>query len=192
MLNYRLSTSDIEFLTKEYPKLIYDSERNLIQGTISFDVKYEFVEEPAIQGNYDILIDLNSIMGLGLPKIYETKGRIIEIASKKGISHHHLHLNNVNGEMCMIIPPKTKERYPHGFQLKEFLEHTEEHLYWISYFEKYNKKPWKEQGHGEKGYVELYIEDKEKYGKDVKAYFGNKPRNEFRKLIRELRKKYKI
>lgn len=192
MPSYRLSKSDVDFLAKEYPKLIYDSERNLIQGTISFDLKYEFVEEPAIQDSYDILIDLNSIKGLGLPNIFEIKGRILEIASKKNLSHYDLHLNSVNGEMCMIISPKIKERYPNGFELNKFLKHTEEHLYWISYFEKYNKKPWKDQGHFEKGYVELYLEDKEKYSKEVKAFFGNKPRNEFRKLIRDLRKKYKI
>lgn len=192
MQGYKLSESDVEFLTNEYSKLIYDSERNLIRGTISFDLKYEFAEEPAIQDSYDILIDLNSSKGFGLPKIYEIKGRILEIAIKKGLSHHDLHLNSVNGEMCLIIAPKIKERYPNGFELKKFLEHTEEHLYWISYFEKYNKKPWKDQGHFEKGYVELYIENKEKYGKDVKEFFGNKPRNEFRKLIRDLRKKYKI
>jgi hypothetical protein len=192
MPNYNLSDNEIVFLAKNYDHLLYDQELNKISGTISFDVKYKHVSEPAIQDSYEISIDLNSIKGLGLPKIFETKGRILAIAANKGIPHHDLHLNNTDGEMCLIIEPKIKERYPDGFVLEKYLKHVEEHLYWISYYEKYDKKPWKEQGHGSIGYVELYLEDKEKYGEAVKAKFGNKPRNEFRKLMRDLRKKYKI
>lgn len=192
MSNYKLSNIEIEYLHDFYPGLSYDQVRNVIHGRISFDVKYAFVTEPAIQDSYEILIDLNTIKDFGLPKVFETKGRILRISRAKGISHHDLHLNDKQGEMCMIIKPKIKERYPNGFVLKEFLHHVEEHLYWISFYEKYNKKPWKEYEHGHKGYVELYIEDKEKYGDKVKAYFGNKPRNEFRRLIREMKKKYHL
>lgn len=192
MPSNELSENEIEYLAKNYNQLAYDRKLNKISGTISFDVKYKHVSEPAIRDSYEISVDLNSIVGLGLPKVFETKGRILAIAAQKNISHKDLHLNNTDGEMCLIIEPKIKERYPNGFELEEYLKHVEEHLYWISYYEKYNKKPWKEQGHGEKGYVELYIEDKEKYGDAVKAYFGKKPRNEFRRIMKDLRKKYKI
>ena len=108
------------------------------------------------------------------------------------LSHADLHLNNINGEMCIIIPPKIKERYPNGFDLVELLKHIEEHFYWISFYSKYNKKPWPDCGHGDIGYLQLYIENKEKYSEEVKKYFGNLPRAIFRKKIKEFRKKYKL
>ena len=38
-------------------------------------------------------------------------------------------------------------------------------------YEKYDKAPWKEYGHGELGYLELYLENKEKYSNEFKTYF---------------------
>ena len=133
MPSYKLSEIENKYLHDNYPALSYDKAKNIISGRISFDLKYEFVDEPAIKDSYDILVDLNTIEDLGLPKIFETKGRILGISRAKSISHHDLHLNNEQGEMCMIIKPKIKARYPNGFVLKEFLHHIEEHLYWISF-----------------------------------------------------------
>jgi hypothetical protein len=191
MSAYYLSEEEVSYLNDNHPDLNYDREVNKITGTIRFDLKYQHVDEPAIQDSYEIEIDLN-LMDSGLPIVKETAKKVLGIAVKKGLHYHELHQNNSSGEMCIIIPPKIKERYPNGFELKEFLHHLEEHLYWISFYEKYNKKPWKEHGHGEKGYVELYTEDKVTYADDVKKYFGNLPRQQFRKKIRELQKKHKI
>lgn len=183
---------DIEFLAANYSSLTYNHEKNVIVGTLAFDLKYEHVDEEAIIDEYEIEIDFNNMSAEGLPLVRETAGRILNIAKNKGLEYYDLHLNNPQAEMCIIIPPKVKERYPNGFDLKIFLEHVEEHLYWISYFERYNIKPWKEYGHYEKGYLELYLEDRALYGEDVKRYFNIYNRKALRKKIRDLKRRYKI
>ncbi len=191
MATVKLSENEIEYLQTNYPKLNYDEKSNLISGDLSFDLHYEHTNVPAIKDTYKIELDLGDV-NEGIPIIREINNRILGIANKKNLFFGDLHLNNKNGEMCIIIPPKIKERYPNGFDLTELLHHIEEHLYWISYFEKYDKKPWKESGHGEIGYLELYLEDKQKYASAVKAYFKTYSRQTLRKKIRELKKKYKL
>lgn len=186
-----LTNENIDFLNHQYPSLIFNQEKNTINGVLFIDLNYD-VLDVRIKDNYKIEIDLNKTCKQGIPVVREIDNRIIDIALAKKMSVLDLHLNSINGEMCIIIPPKIKERYPNGFDLVEFLKHIEEHLYWISYFEKYDKKPWPDSGHSEIGYLQLYIENKEKYSEDVKEYFGNLPRAMFRKKIKELRKKYKL
>jgi hypothetical protein len=185
----RLSNQQTDFLSKNYSELSYNHIKNMIVGVLSFDLKYKDKEQ--IKDNYKIEIDLNQVSNLGMPIVREINGKILRIAEKKGAHFGSLHLNNTGGEMCMILPPKVKEKYPNGFDLKILLEHIEEHLYWISYFGKYDKKPWKEYGHGDLGYYELYLEDKKKYSAVFKDYFNCKSRPEFRNTIKFLRKKYK-
>jgi hypothetical protein len=184
----KLSRDEIRFLQTEHPRLIYDIGKNVISGILSFNLKFEG-QKDIITDEYQIEIDLNKV-SLGVPVIRETVDRIINIARQKGIPSINLHLNNTNGEMCIIIPPKAKEKYTDGFDLRKLIEHVQEHLYWISYFEKHNKAPWKAYGHGEEGYLELYLENKEKYLETFKQYFSCHSRPEFRRKLKELKKKY--
>ena len=92
--------------------------------------------------------------------------------------------------MCIAIGPKAKEKYPNGFELRTYLEHLQEHFYWISYFEKYDREAWPAFGHSDHGYWQLFLEDQKKYGEEVKKYFGCRNRAEWHKKIKQLRKKY--
>jgi len=186
-----LTNENIDFLNQKYPSLSFNQEKNTINGVLFIDLTYDILNIK-ITDNYQIEIDLNKTCEQGIPVVREVNGKIIAIANDKKLSVEDLHLNKINGEMCIIIPPKIKERYPNGFDLAEFLKHIEEHFYWISYYAKYNKKAWPDCGHGEIGYLQLFIENKEKYSEDVKKYFGNLPRTMFRQKIKELRKKYKL
>ena len=188
----KLRSQDIEYLGIHYPDLAYDSDNDEISGKLSFDLEFEEVEEPPIQDCYGVLIKLDDVSSEGFPKINETEGRILQIAKNNNMNKADLHLNDLKGEMCIIIPAKVKERYPNGFELREFLYHVEEHLYWVSYYEKFNKAPWAEYGHGEKGYVQLYIEDRSKYSEEVKKYFNYLPKAMFERKIKKLRKKYRL
>ncbi len=190
MPTVKLIKEDLEFLNNNYPKLHHDHVKNVIVGTLSFDLKYKDKEQ--LSDSYRIEIDLNQVSELGMPLVKEIDGRILEIAKAKDTFYGNLHLNNEDGEMCMILPPKVKEKYPNGFDLKILLEHMEEHLYWISYYEKYDEKPWEEYGHGELGYYQLYLEDNQKYKQAFKDRFNCKTRPEFRREIKRLRKKYKL
>lgn len=187
----KLSNQEITLLGIEQPELMYDKEMNTISGILSFNLKYSEKGEP-ITDKYHVEIDLNQVSNDGIPIVKETENRILNLANSKRINPADLHLNNSNGEMCIIIPPKAKERYPNGFNLKELLYHLQEHLYWVSYFEKHNKAPWKEYGHGELGYLQLYLEKKELYTEEVKRYFGCNSRPEFRRKLKQLKIKYKL
>lgn len=186
-----LTNENIDFLNQKYPSLSFNQEKNTINGVLFIDLTYDILNIKIID-NYQIEIDLNKTCEQGIPVVREVNGKIIAIANDKKLSIEDLHLNKINGEMCIIIPPKIKERYPNGFDLEEFLKHIEEHFYWISYYAKYNKKPWPDCGHGDIGYLQLFIENKEKYSEDVKKYFGNLHRAMFRQKIKELKKKYKL
>lgn len=185
----RLTKAQIEFLDENYPTLSYDMKKNAIIGILPFDLQYGDDGEK-ICDQYAIEIDLNNVYDSTLPKVRETKNRIFNIALAKKMDCVDLHLISFDGEMCIIIPPKIKARYPNGFDLQILLEHLQEHFYWISYYEKYNKPPWKGAGHGRLGYYELYLENREKYSEDLKKYCQCKSRSEFRRIINELRKIY--
>lgn len=135
MPTIKLSREETVFLNKEFPSLKYEEGKNVIRGVLSFDLK--FLEDGIrIVDEYQIEIDLTQVSDVGIPVIKETQNRIFNIAAKKRMHYSDLHLNNSNGEMCIIIPPKAKIRYPNGFDLKELIMHLQEHLYWVSYFEK--------------------------------------------------------
>jgi hypothetical protein len=190
-----LSELDIGILRDKAPQMHYDNARNTIIGQLDFHMQYQDNGE-IIHDSYGIEIDLNRISKDGLPVVRETYGRIISIAKQWGVPHHDLHITNDNGEMCIIHPAKVKERYPHGFDLSILIDHIQEHLYWISYYEKYGKEPWPAYGHGELGYLELYLEDKRKYSEIFNQFIATTchcfSRPERRRKFMELRRKYKL
>jgi hypothetical protein len=184
----KLSDKDINLLQEIASGLTYNPRKNLIQGLLSFDLQFEKNGVP-IKDKYEIEIDLNKV-DQGLPLVRETGKRIRNLAYKKNMILADLHINS-NDEMCMIIPPKIKERYPNGFHLETLIYHIQEHLYYISFIEKYNREPWKGYGHGDEGYLDLYLENKEKYSGDFKKYFHCASRPEFRRKIKEIKKVYR-
>jgi len=184
----RLSDNDLNIMQRLAPKLGYNAKKNIIHGVLSFDLQYEENGEK-IKDEYQIEIDLNYTYQ-GMPIVRETGKRIQNIAFQKRLPLVDLHINNDN-EMCMIIPPLIKEKYPNGFDMEILINHIQEHLYSISFFEKNNIWPWKPFGHGDEGYLELYLEDKERYSEVVKKYFKCNTRPDFRRKLKELRRKYK-
>ena len=132
MEQIKLDDEDIQFLTQCYPSLIYVEKEKIIYGEISFCLRFPDNDGILINDSYAIEISLLSRPGSILPSVRETQGRIFGIAERKRIDYHDLHLNNIEGEMCLIIPMKEKERYPNGFDLKIYLENLKQHLYWIS------------------------------------------------------------
>lgn len=185
-----MTISDLSYLNENYPGMSYVKSKNMISGILAFDLVYN---EIRIRDKFHIEFELKPGAESILPVVRETNNRILKIAKRKKIPTADLHLNSDMGELCLIIPPKEKERYPYGFELKEFLRHVEEHLYWVSFYERYEKPPWKEQAHGIRGYVELYDENHSFRPeiKEVVEKVQGKPlsRTEFRKFIKQKRKK---
>ena len=59
------------------------------------------------------------------------------------------------------LPERFSEYYPSGFELELFFTHLIEHLYWVAYFERYDKAPWEAEAHGDAAVAAYYIEKKD-------------------------------
>lgn len=181
-----LSNEDINFLKEKYPGLIYDATENTICGELSFH--RSFNEKP-VKGKYSIEFKLESCGDSILPKVRETKGKILNIAKRKNISFADVHLNNEKGELCLIFPIKEKEFYPNGFELTRFINHIETHLYWVTFFDRYNKKPWKDEPHNREEALIKAVKNNKVYRKDLQVYLENEQkrkysRPEFRRYLK--------
>lgn len=187
MEQIRLSKEDLNLLEEKYPGLTYTETDNKIKGVLSF---YRSYNEKPVKGKYSIEFKLEYSSNSILPKVRETEGKILNIARRKKLpSFADIHLNNLNGELCLIFPIKEKMFYPNGFELKRFLNHLEEHFYWVTYFDRYDKKPWKDEPHnGEEALIKAVKENKF-YRKDLQAYIEAKgkrkySRQEFRRFLK--------
>lgn len=185
-MEIKLTQEDLLFLENDYPSLKYDSVKNVIYGILYFDLLYPNVESIRIQDEYQFEIDLNQLIENVLPIVRETGGRIKNIATDKSLKLIDLHINE-NNELCIIIPPKIKEKYPNGFCLRTLIGHLQEHFYWISYFEKFGRGPWPAYSHGDLGYWDLYDEDPKKYTEFLRRKF-NYSRTGFREILRKRNK----
>lgn len=178
MEQIHINVGDLHMLANNYPDLKYNQKDNKISGVISFKRSYDGV---VIKGKYSIEFVLKHDDRSILPKVRETEGKILNIAKRKSLEYADLHLNNIKGELCLILPIKEKAYYLEGFSLKKFLNHIEEHLYWVTYFDRYNRKPWRDEPHNfEEALINAVREDKQ-YRLDLKSY---KERKEKRKLNR--------
>lgn len=188
MVQIKLTEQELSFLESDYPGLKFDIGENTISGVLALNCSYKNIP---IKAKYEIEFHLEINVNRTLPRVREAGGKILKMAKRKNQSTDDFHLNNANGELCLIIPVKEKQRYPNGFNLKEFLKHIEEHLYWVSYFDRYEKKPWKDQAHGYKGYIELYHEDRSLRPEIKKALETKEKRSLTRPEIRRIIKNKK-
>jgi|WetSurMetagenome_2_1015567.scaffolds.fasta_scaffold53136_2 hypothetical protein len=182
-----LSVDDVNFLRENYPGLTYTETDNTIRGILSF---YRSYKEKPVKGKYSIEFKLEHDSNSILPKVRETKGKILSIAKRKGISKADVHLNNEQGEMCLIFPIKEKEFYPDGFDFKLFLNHLETHLYWVTFYDRYNQKPWKDEPHNPEDALVKAVKENKLYRKNLQVYLENKEkrnysRSEFRRFLKE-------
>jgi len=86
-------------------------------------------------------------MGNLLPEVYETKGKIerfAKIKNKKLVDFHQYE----DGKLCLIRSDEYEKWYPHGLELHRLMDNIVTHLYWVSYFYRYDKEPWPSQPHG--------------------------------------------
>lgn len=182
-----LNNENFQLLEKKYPDLTYNESDNTISGVLSF---YRSYNGKTLKGKYSVEFKLEDSNDSVLPKVRETKGKILSIAKRKNISRADVHLNSEEGEICLIFPLKEKEFYPNGFELKRFLNHLEEYLYWITYFERYDKKPWDDEPHNAETALIKAVKENKKYRKDLQGYKENKEkrkysRSEFRRYLKE-------
>lgn len=181
-----ISNEDVKLLNAKYPDLQYNEVDNLVVGKMSFCRLYDGIK---ICCSYFIEFKLERRNSSILPLVRETKGKILSIAKRKKISRADLHLNTDDGVLCLIFPIKEKEYYPNGFELSRFMNHLEEHFYWITFFDRYNKKPWEDEPHGSQEALFKAARENKLYRKDLKISLESEmnrklTRPEFRRYLK--------
>lgn len=185
-----LSESDISYLNSlEKSNLFYNIHKNVVEGDLYFNLTYKELDE-TIKDTYSISIDLSKVNDNGIPIVRETRGRVLSIAKKYSLPKEDMHLNSYDGAMCLIFPWDEKSKYPNGFDLKILIEHIQEHLYGMSYFEKYKKEAWSTCKHGYEEYFVRYIDNPAKYKKKLRLLLKNPCNTKFRKVIKSFKKKF--
>lgn len=155
-----LTDKEIDWLRVNFPRLTYDQISNSISGRIDIDMHY--LNNPVIKDSYYVRIDMASMTTRNeLPDVYNTDNRIINAAKKKGKPIADFHMD-VNGKLCMMFPFKFSKFYPNGFEIVPFMTHLSSHLYWVSYYELYNKEPWRGEFHGNVAMLD-YFSDPSNY-----------------------------
>lgn len=141
-----LTDDEIKWLGKNYPQLSYNPSKSVINGVLPFILKYK--DCPVISDSYNILIDLSRMNGRkDFPLVYNTDNRILNVARRKKKSPADFHMNPDNS-LCLIASFKIPFVYPDGVDIISFMEHLCNHLYWVSFYERYNTEPWVAEKHG--------------------------------------------
>ncbi len=164
-----LSEEDFNLLKEKYTDLIFNKSDNTISGVLSFRRSYN---EKVISGKYSVDFKLERSNDSILPKVRETEGKILNIVKRKNKSREDLHLNSDDGELCLIFPLKEKEFYPNGFEFNRFMNHLEEHFYWITFFDRYDKKPWEDEPHSGEAALFKAAKENKLYRKELNIYIS--------------------
>lgn len=149
-----LSSLDIEWLSEEYPSLKITSKK--LKGEICIQ---RIFNDITILDCFNIEVNLKYNEKSMLPSIRCTDDRIENISKELNKKLNDLHINE-NGTFCLTIyPEEIKFFKDNQFNIQEYFKNlVEPFLYWVCYYEKYNKAPWSEYAHGYLGIIE-YIGD---------------------------------
>lgn len=162
-MDIMLNKKDTEWISTQYPGLKIDIETKEIFGDIYLNRSYNGT---TLTNIFTIKIILKFLPNMLLPKVYETSGKLQSIAKVLNVAKiEDIHVNSDNS-LCLAIYGREQECFSEGFAIIEFFENClEPYLFWISYYEKFGKPPWKEYAHGSLGYLELYAEDRLTFSK---------------------------
>lgn len=183
MIQY--SATEFQRVQKVFPDLHYESENNCITGKLKFKSRYQkklrkngknsWAIEPCLSGSdcfngcYEISISFGE-NPTGLPKVFETGGRIEKLAKEMGKPIIDLHVYPSDNSCCLGV------YIPTSITLYDFIVgHVYPYFVWQAYFDKYRKvPPCGEHSHGESGIIE-YLQDWYEYLQDIKKIGRNDP-----------------
>ena len=160
------TTSDLEWLARFFPDLLYDANANEIDGEIAFCAAYDRGTDQVQIGNdeahrrlasflcdsYSLRIDLNYIDRNGWPRVYEVGGRHQAISRKHNVDAIDLHFYP-DGSCCLGIR-FSPERF---LTIERFIDELViPFLYRLSYVDKNGplaakRDLWGEYAHGDDG-----------------------------------------
>ena len=152
----KLNEQEIEWLLGNYSQMVYDKERSVISGLFSINHCYKGI---TIKESFKIEVRLYAMKDRNeYPVVYNPDSRILKIAKRKNIRNEDLHVYD-NNRLCLGLPARFYEYYPNGFDLQTFFKHLSEHLFWVAYYERYNKAPWPAELHGDDAVIEFLCEN---------------------------------
>lgn len=152
----KLNDKEIEWLQSNFSQMVYNEERSVISGLFSINHCYNGI---TIKDSFEIEVRLYEMINRKeYPVVYNPNGRICKIAKRKNMKYEDLHIYK-NNSLCLGLPARFYEYYPNGFELQVFFKHLSEHLYWVSYYERYNVAPWTAELHGNDAFIEYLCEN---------------------------------
>ena len=99
------------------------------------------------EGEFKIKI-LNEVGFDGiLPKVMSANGKICDILNGltpkkyKNKKYKYCHING-DCSFCFMKPEEASKRFPDGFNIIDFLDEIDNHLFYYAYVEKYGLQPW--------------------------------------------------
>ncbi len=176
MFDLTINPNDKKWLNTHYPNLkIYKGSNGNIEiaGALNFSMAYQegkpYVINPAvdytegvkIQDSYQIKIEFRPSEFSDLPQVFETGSRIAKIAQNRNLKPEDLHVNP-SGAVCLCIKPEETKNLPSGFNITDFFNNLVIPFFYAqSHFEQYNSRPWGQYSHGNLGFIEWYLYQKE-------------------------------
>lgn len=184
-----LTSRDKQWLKKNHPSLYVHTKKGSaveIRGDLHVSMAFSGEGRPyeinpafnhaegvVINDQYQIRIEFKPSRYSNLPQVYETGHRIERIVQDRSLQLVDLHINPT-GATCLCITVEEKEKLPTGYTLEEFFNRLLIPFFYAqSYYEKNNKWPWGQYGHGVLGYIEWYSNQKELPRAIVESFIGS-------------------
>lgn len=208
MFDLSIKADDEKWLNTHYPSLKIHNGNNSnteIAGTLDFIMAYQvgkpYVINPApdyadgvkIHDSYQIRIEFKVSEFSDLPQVFETDSRIAKVAQSRNLKPEDLHINP-SGAVCLCIKPEEAENFPAGFNITDFFNILVIPFFYAqSYFEQYNLWPWGQYSHGNLGFIEWYLRQKEATSQSIVDFLEQlKKYNNWQTLKKLLEPKYNI
>lgn len=168
-----LSINEKKWLNTRFPKLkINETEKGFtLDGDLIVDMFYDessggksiifpyedkHSSDQYIYDVYQVRVDYLNIHFI--PEVYETSGRIKAFAQRKNIELPDLHVNYL-GNLCLCPKPLERVKLNDSYNIQDFFTVLViPFFYSQSYYEKFNRWPWKDYSHGDPGILECYAE----------------------------------
>lgn len=133
------SIINLEILTKNYPKLKYNDEKQEILGNIHIEY---ICNDEFIKGDFEIKIKL---FNEDLPKVWE-------LSNKVRNNYQHLY---EDGRLCLATDIEQRLYLKKHTVIEWIKEYVEKYFVSYIYYKKYGVYPFGEHSHGEKGTYEF-------------------------------------
>lgn len=165
----KITEEDIKFLNTYYPDLVIDEKQNQVQGTVSFLGIYNSFSDKFLGLPIGVISDFDGIelsisnkvviqirekddqFGLKLPRLFVEENEIPKTLDR--------HFNQHDNSACTCGPLEEEKFWNNQISFTDYFNQLVlSFLYAQKYFDKFNKWPWGEYGHGYIGVLESYQE----------------------------------